>query len=106
MVYAVALLASLAVAVLGDIYDVTYTSRGLKTGVALEGFTFLIGSKPSTRALYLRDALVLGLCIAPTALSATVFHNLPIAYGALSAPVVYGIKHYLGARSWQKLGVK
>lgn len=93
-------LAALAVAIAGDVYGITLTSRGLKAGVALEGNTFLIGSKPSARALYLRDALVLGLCLVPT----VVFHsNVPVAYGALAAPVAYGAKHFLGGLAWRKL---
>ena len=36
-------------------YDVAKTEQGLKKGVAAEAFTFLVGTKPSAIALYLRD---------------------------------------------------
>ena len=95
---------SLVVAVAGDVYDVTLTSRGLKKGLAVEGNTWLIGDKPSTRALYLRDALVLGFCMVPF-IAAFLLGNIPVAIGALASPVVYGIKHYHGGlASWKKLG--
>lgn len=93
--YPTLLAAALAVAVAGDLYDVVMTEKAIAKG-AVETSTFLVGSKPSTIALYLRDSLILGLCVAPSLLGATVFHNLPLAYGLLSAPVVYGVKHYLG----------
>ena len=96
--------AATAVGILGDVYDVTYTTIGLKKGLAVESNTWLIGSKPSTKALYLRDGLVLALCMLPTTVCAAVFHNIPVAYGGLTAPIVYGIKHYMGGRAWKKLG--
>ena len=95
--------ASIAVGVAGDIYDVTMTSRGLKKGLALESNEWLIGTKPSTKALYLRDGLVLSFCIAP-AVIALALGNVPVAIGALISPVLYGVKHYLGGRAWKKLG--
>ena len=104
MVYEIALAAALTVAAAGDIYDVTLTSIGLKKGLAVEGNTFLIGSKPSTLALYLRDALVLAMCTAPSVVFYAAAHNIHLALGALSAPVVYGVKHLLGGLAWKKLG--
>ena len=104
MLYPILLTVSLALGVAGDVYDVIMTEKGLKAGVAVEGDTWLIGStKPSALALYLRDSLVLALCVAPTALCATVFHNLPLAYGALAGPVAYGAKHVLGGLQWRTL---
>lgn len=96
--------AATAVGILGDVYDVTYTTIGLKKGLAVEGNTWLIGNKPSEKALYLRDGLVLAFCMLPTILGATVFHNVPVAYGGLVSPVIYGVKHYMGGLAWKKLG--
>ena len=104
MLYPILLTVSLALGVAGDVYDVIMTEKGLKAGVAVEGDTWLISSdKPSALALYLRDSIVLAFCVAPTALCATVFHNIPLAYGALISPVVYGVKHVQGGLQWRTL---
>lgn len=96
--------AATAVGIAGDVYDVTLTSRGLKKGLAEESNEWLIGTKPSTKALYLRDGLVLAFCLLPTLLCATVFHNIPLAYGGLVSPIIYGIRHVQGGLAWKKLG--
>jgi hypothetical protein len=106
VLYPVLLGVALAGAVAGDLYDVAMTEKGIKAGVAVEGNDWLVGQKPSALALYLRDSLVLAFCVAPTALLATVFHNLPLAYGALISPVIYGYVHLQGGLAWKKLGVK
>lgn len=106
MLYPILLAVSLALGVAGDIYDVILTEKGLKAGVAAEGNQWLssiVGTKPSAVGLYFRDSIVLALCVAPTALCATVFHNLPLAYGALAGPVAYGAKHVLGGLQWRTL---
>jgi hypothetical protein len=93
------LVASLAFAVACDIEDVITSEKCFAKG-AVETNTFLIGDnqKPSAVKLYLRDSVVLALCVLPSALCATVFHNLPLAYGGLIAPVIFGVKHLLGVR--------
>ena len=100
MSYPEFLFGSIAVAIAGDIYDVVTSEKCFAKG-AVETNTFLIGEnqKPSAEKLYLRDLVVLSFCLAPTLLCATVFHNRPLAYGALISPVLFGVKHYLGARS-------
>lgn len=95
--------ASIAAGVAGDVYDVTMTSRGLKKGLALESNEWLIGTKPSTKALYLRDGLVLAMCIAP-AVVCLALGNVPLAIGALISPVLYGVRHLQGGLAWKKLG--
>ena len=106
MLYPILLAVSLALGVAGDVYDVIMTEKGLKAGVAAEGNQWLssiVGTKPSAIGLYFRDSIVLALCVAPTALCATVFHNLPLAYGALISPVVYGVRHVQGGLQWRTL---
>jgi hypothetical protein len=100
MLYPILLAASLVVAVAGDLYDVVTSEKCFAKG-AVETNTFLIGDnqKPSAEKLYLRDSVVLAFCILPSVLSAIVFHNLPVAYGGLTAPVIFGVKHYIGARA-------
>jgi hypothetical protein len=97
MLYPILLAASLVVAVAGDLYDVITSEKCFAKG-AVEGNSFLIGDnqRPSAVKLYLRDSLELGFAVLPTVLCATVFHNLPLAYGALTGPVILGIKHYRG----------
>jgi hypothetical protein len=85
-----------------DLYDVILTEKGIRAGVAVEGNTFLVGSKPSAVALYLRDILVAGIATVPCVLALS-FHNLPIFWGCLVAPVVAGVKHILGGLAWAKL---
>src|ERR1700686_4680425 len=80
-------------------YDVAKTEQGLKKGVAVEAFTFLVGSKPSAIALYLRDNLLLAAVAAP-AIAFALLHNLPLAYGACAGPLAYGLKHIQGGRKW------
>ena len=94
------LAASLVIAVTGDILDVITSEKCFAKG-AVETNTFLIGDnqKPSAVKLYLRDSVVLALCVLPSALCATVFHNIPLAYAGLVAPTIVGIKHFLGYRS-------
>lgn len=100
--YILFLTLALIIAVAGDVYDVIMTEKGLKAGVAVEGNDFLVDSKPSALALYLRDSVILAFCLVPTVLSAA-FGNMPVAYGSLIAPVVYGIQHILGGLQWRAL---
>jgi hypothetical protein len=93
---------SLAAAIAADIYDVTLTEQGLKKGVAQEGYTWLVGSKPSTRALYLRDALVTAM-VAAVPLVLFLKGSTPVAYGTLSAFGVLVIKHIQGGLKWKAL---
>lgn len=99
--YFVLLAVSIAFCVACDIYDVTMTQKGLKAGVAIEGNTWLVGEKPSAKALYLRDSLLMLFCITPSLLLS--FVNPPAAFGTLSGPIAYGVKHILGGRAWVKL---
>lgn len=95
------LLVVIALVVLSDVYDVAQTERGIKAGVAVEGFTWLVGSKPSAVALYLRDSLLLLIVTTPSMLLH--FVNEPAAYGALLGPLLYGVKHVRGGREWVRL---
>lgn len=104
MLYPLLLSAVLATTVATDVYDVTLTSIGLKKKLAIEGFNWLVGSNPSTAALYLRDSLMLGFCTVPTVLFHTLLHNVPLQYAALAAPLAYAVKHVLGGLAWKKLG--
>jgi hypothetical protein len=92
--------AASAVAVLGDVYDVTKTIAGIKKGVAVEDFTFIVGQKCTSAAKYfLRDLIVMSPCFAlPFVFLA--LHNAPVAYGSLVALVAAGLKHYQGGAEW------
>lgn len=84
------------------IYDATLTSRGLKAGVAVEGNTWLIGTKPSNLALHLRNIMFLVASSLPAAL-ALYFGNIPVAMGFLAGPAVDAYKHIAGGRAWAAL---
>jgi hypothetical protein len=92
----------LAAAVATDIYDVIMTEKGLKKGLALEAFTWLVGPKPSALKLYLRDSLVTGL-VAAVSLIIFLTGVQAAAFGMLSGLVVLAIKHIHGGRQWAKL---
>lgn len=96
------ILGSAAFCEAAGIYDVVMTEKGLKAKVAVEGNTWLVGTNPTAVALYLRDNLTLALTLAPS-LVALVAHNTGFAIGGCAGPVVYGVKHILGGRSWAKL---
>jgi hypothetical protein len=87
---------------LAGLFDDIESERGIKAGIAIEDFQWLIGPKPSFRAYFLRDSLLLALVITPSLVLHFV-HNEPIALAALVGPVVYGIKHILGGRAWLPL---
>ena len=86
---------------LAQLFDDIESERGIKAGVAIEAFTWLIGSKPSFRAYFLRDSLLLAAVAAPSLVLH--FVHSPAAIAAIVAPVVYGIKHILGGREWLPL---
>jgi len=90
---------AIAFCFLAGLFDDIESERGIKAGVAIEGFQWLIGPKPSFRAYFLRDLLILALVTAPSLIFHFV-HNSPLALAALAAPVVYGVKHILGGRAW------
>ena len=91
--------AALAVGVAGNIYDVIKTEQGIKKGVGVEANGD--NPKPTAEQLYLSNApWFFGVSI-PAGLVALV--NPPLAIGLLVGPVVYGVKHYLGGREWQRL---
>jgi len=85
-----------------DYFDISETVKGIAKGVAVEGNTWLVGPKPSAKALWLRDTLVNALACAP-ALVAWFLGVHPAAYGFLVAPVISGIKHVQGYLAWKKL---
>ena len=100
------ILASVLATLVGtDVYDVVMTEKGLKAGVAVESFTWLVGSKPTAVALYLRDSLCMAMAAAPSII-AYAMGSTAAAYGMLAAPAVYAVKHVLGGLAWRKLGVK
>jgi hypothetical protein len=83
-----------AFAVAANAYDIIETRRVISRGLALEANTFLVGPKPSTRALVLRDTLMLALATAPTIVAVSV--AVPGAGGFLVGPAVMGVKHLHG----------
>lgn len=92
---------ALAAVVLSNIYDVVLTERGIKAGVAVEGFTWLVGQKPTAVALYLRDSIFNALFAALPLVFYKV--NPAVAYGSITGLVVITIKHVLGGRAWANL---
>ena len=89
-------------AVATDVWDVRETEKGLRAGVAVEGNTWLVGSKPKAGALYGRDLLVIGLTASP-AVVAYIFRKPEFFFGALAGPIVIGCKHIHGGDQWRDL---
>lgn len=92
-----------AFAVAADVYDVTETEKGLKSGIALEGNTWLLPSdKPTTGQLYRRDLLVVGLSASPSVV-AWIFRRPEFFYAGFAGPVALGIHHIGGGNAWKRL---
>jgi len=95
--FVIAALASVAFAVATDIYDIVKTREVITQKGGNERNQFLVGPKPSARALALRDTLILALATAPAVTFALI--GVPGGgFGALVGPVIYGIKHFHGGR--------
>jgi hypothetical protein len=102
MLTALVIALALAVAVAGEVYDVTLSTRGIKAGVAVEGNDWLVGINPSARALYLRDS-ILGVVFAIVPAVCVALAGTAAAYPILAGPVLFGLKHYSGGRKWAKM---
>jgi|SRR5271155_3922032 len=87
---------------LAGLFDDIESERGIKAGVAIESFQWLIGPKPSFLAYFLRDSLLLAAVTTPSLVFYSI-HNAPLALAALVGPVVYGVKHISGGRAWLSL---
>jgi hypothetical protein len=85
---------------LAQLFDDIESERGIKAGVAIEAFTWLIGSKPSFLAYFLRDSLLLAAVTAPSLILHFAHSPANLALAALVSPVVYGVKHIIGGRAW------
>lgn len=83
-------------------YDISETEKGLKAGVAIEDYTWLVGSRPSAGPLYARDLLTVGILATPSVL-AYIFRRMDLFYGFLPGPVVMGYKHISGGNQWKAL---
>lgn len=105
MLSALVVAASILFCVVADIFDVTMTQKGLKAGVAVEGFTMFVGEKPTARALYIRDGLFLAAFSAPSVWG-VVTGNPALAIPMCIGPIIYAWKHILGGRAWKKLLTK
>lgn len=90
----VEILAVLAFAA-GAAYDIEQTEIGLKKGVAVEGNTFLVGSKPTVLRLLLRDSLYLSIMV---------LLGLFVHPALLVGPAIAGgLKHLVGGLKWRNL---
>jgi hypothetical protein len=97
-----ALAGAVAFEVVANHYDVSETEKGLKAGVAVEGNTWLVGSKPTAGQLYARDLLTVGILVTPSVV-AYIFRRTELFYGGLAGPVVMGCKHISGGNQWKAL---
>jgi hypothetical protein len=97
-----ALAGAVAFAIGAAAYDNHETLKGIRAGVGVEGNTWMVGSRPSMRALIGRDVLVIGWTSAPSVL-AYKFHKMPFFYGGLGMPVIDGLKSIQGGKSWVAL---
>jgi hypothetical protein len=98
-----ALAGAVGFAVAANVYDARETERGLRLGVAVEGNTFLVGTHPSARALYLRDIPIIGLASTPSILGYVFRSRTWLFAGLVGGPGVVGVKHIQGGRAWARL---
>ena len=96
-----AFILALLIVAASDLYDVTMTEKGIKKGVSVEAFTWLVGDKPSAVALYLRDWLIIAFASIPAAVG-LVLHS-PIFWGSLTAYAVLAARHINGGLQWRTL---
>jgi hypothetical protein len=101
MFYALFALA-VSAAIAADVYDVHMTEKGIKAGVAVESFDWLVGSKPSATRLYMRDLGLIALASMP-ALVIYLCGGTPAAFGCLMAPLAVAARHIQGGLAWKKL---
>jgi hypothetical protein len=94
--------AAVATAIAADVYDVRNTEVGLKAGVAVESFDWLVGTKPSATRLYLRDLGLIAAASIP-ALALFLLGSVPAAFGCLAAPLAVAARHIQGGLAWKKL---
>jgi hypothetical protein len=87
---------------LADHYDVSETEKGLKAGVAVEKYTWLVGSKPSAGRLYARDMLEFGIVTSPTIIG-YLWRRAEFYYGGLGAPTTLAVKHIYAGNGWRRL---
>src|ERR1700687_2788392 len=97
--------ASFAFGVGSEIYDTTMTSRGLKTTGYVEKNSWLIGTKPSTADLYLRDGTLM-MVIGLPAVLALAFNYPSLGIGFSIGPIARGIQHIKGGREWAAILAK
>jgi hypothetical protein len=88
--------------IVADRYDVSETEKGLKAGVAVERYTWLVGNKPSAGRLYARDMLVLGITATPSVMG-YLWRHAESYYGGLGAPMTLAVKHIYAGKGWRRL---
>lgn len=88
----------------GAVYDAKWSERGIRSGIAVEGNTFLLGTdKPTFWQLERRDLTfyVPILSVAPVVAKLT--HHRPWFFGSLSGFAALGVSHIQGGSQWKKL---
>lgn len=96
--FAVAIAAAFAFAAAADVYDINRTLKVVDRGLALEANDWLVGSKPTHKGLYLRDALTLAAVAGPLVVTLLIHAAAGAAPGMLIFPVVFAIKHIHGGK--------
>ena len=94
-------LISLCVSIAANLFDVWMTERGLKKGLALEAFDWLVGRTPSFLALALRDSMLIAFAFGPILAISLV--NEPVAIGGCAFATVSLARHVRGALNWKRL---
>lgn len=90
----------LGIVAVANIYDIRLTVKGIKAGVALENFTWLVGDRPTAKALYLRDLIF----FVPLAIFTILVIGCADSYATtpfLLFPTLFALKHLQGALKWR-----
>lgn len=82
-------------------FDMIETRRGVVAGKSTEANTWLVGPKPTYKALLLRELLQSGILIVCGVLG--FMFASPLVFASINGMVVFGIKHIRGGRAWTKL---
>lgn len=112
MYYFIAVLAAFILAILGDLYDISLTVKGLKLGVAVEGNEQIVKIAGTDKPTYFQ-LLWINMLLPPIPPDFSTWPILPIGVAGLILgwnPVagipfatmlfIIGLKHYLAGRKW------
>lgn len=112
MYYFIAVLITFILAILGDLYDISLTVKGIKLGVAVEGNEQIVWVAGTNKPTYWQ-LLWINMLLPPIPPDFSTWPILPIGIGGMilgwnptalpfaTALFLIGLKHYIAGRKWK-----